>query len=218
MNISKNLTKIQEEIAPCKPKIIAVTKYFDESGIIAAYESGIRDFAENRVVDACNKFEKLPEYIKNSSKFHLIGHLQTNKVKKAVGLFELIHSVDSLKLANTISEEALSKNIVQKILLQINNADEEAKYGLRKNEIEQTFAKVLSLKGVQIEGLMTIAPLSDDEKYLQKLFQEIIQIKDNIEKIFGYNLREVSMGMSNDYKIAAREGATIIRIGRKLFN
>ncbi len=215
--ISENLSLIKEEIAPYTPKIVAVTKYFDESGIVEAYNAGIRDFGENRIQDAFEKIEKLPESIKESSRFHLIGHLQTNKVKKAVGVFDLIHSVDSVKLAEAISEEALKQSVVQKILLQVNNADEETKFGFKAVEMEEVFSQIVKHRGVKIEGLMTIAPLSEDEEYLRKLFQEIIQIKDKITTKFGYNLKEVSMGMSNDYKIAAEEGSTIIRVGRRLF-
>jgi len=224
--ISENLALIQQEIAPYTPKIVAVTKYFDEMGIVNAYEAGLRDFGENRVQDALAKIEKLPAHIRENSKFHLIGHLQTNKVKKAVGVFDLIHSVDSIKLAAAISEEARNKSTVQKILLQVNTADEEGKFGFAKGEIEGAFEEILALEegaesagsgGIKIEGLMTIAPISRDEEYLRMLFREIIQIKDKITTKFSYNLNEISMGMSDDYGIAVTEGSTIIRIGRKLF-
>ena len=215
--ISDNLLEITKEIAPYTPKIIAVTKYTDENSIIEAYNAGIRDFGENRVVDAIAKIEKLPEYVRENSRFHLIGHLQTNKVKKAVGYFDMIHSVDTLKLAQAINEEAARKGIVQKILLQVNNANEESKFGLDKGDTESIFGEILSLKNLEIKGLMTIAPISDDENYLRGLFKEIIQIKDKISKKYNYNLSEVSMGMSNDYKIAAQEGSTMIRVGRRLF-
>ncbi len=216
--ISDNLSLIQREIAPYKPRIVAVTKYFDEQYMIKAYEAGIRDFGENRVQDALEKIENLPDDIRKQVNFHLIGHLQSNKVKKTVGIFDLIHSVDSVKLAEVISNESASIGIKQKILLQINNADEVSKFGFSKDEIEDAFCKIKNLDGVDIQGLMTIAPLSNDEKYLKKLFQEIIQIKDTIETKFGYNLKEISMGMSNDYKIAACNGSTILRVGRKLFS
>lgn len=216
--VLENLSQLKQEIAPYTPKIIAVTKYYDESKVIEAYEAGLRDFGENRVQDAIAKFSKLPDEIRQNSTFHLIGHLQTNKVKKAVGEFDYIHSVDSLKLAEAISETAKAKGIVQKIFLQINNAGEEQKSGLSPQELFRDFKNIISLKNLEITGLMTIAPLIDDEKELRRLFQEIIQIKDKIKTEFGYNLREISMGMSNDFRIAIEEGSTIIRIGRKLFN
>lgn len=215
--LSENLEKIKQEIAPYTPKIIAVTKYFDETAIIEGYQAGLRDFGENRVLDAVEKINKLPIEVKENSIFHLIGHLQTNKVKKAVGVFEYIHSVDSVKLAKAIGETATEKGVVQKILLQINNANEESKYGFEKNEVIESFGEIVANEGLNIVGLMTIAPLSDDEEFLQGLFKEIIQIKDIILDKYGYNLSEISMGMSNDYKIAAREGSTCIRVGRKLF-
>ena len=215
--LSENLEKIKQEIAPYTPKIIAVTKYFDETAIIEGYEAGLRDFGENRVLDAIEKIDKLPSEIKENSNFHLIGHLQTNKVRKAVGVFDYIHSVDSVKLAKAIGETATEKDVVQKILLQINNANEESKYGFGKNEVVESFGEIVAIEGLNVVGLMTIAPLSDDEAFLQGLFKEIIQIKDIILNKYGYNLSEISMGMSNDYKIAVQEGSTCIRVGRKLF-
>jgi len=216
--VLENLSKLKQEIAPYTPKIIAVTKYYDESKLIEAYEAGLRDFGENRVQDAITKFQKLPDEIRQNSNFHLIGHLQTNKVKKAVGEFDYIHSVDSLKLAELISETAGTKGIVQKIFLQINNAGEEQKSGMSPDDLFRDFKSIISLKNLEVVGLMTIAPLIEDEKVLRGLFQEIIQIKDKIREKFGYNLNETSMGMSNDFRIAIEEGSTIIRIGRKLFN
>ena len=124
--VEYNLSELRKEIVPYKPIIIAVTKYFGADKLIEAYNDGLRDFAENRVQDALEKFGSLPDEIKQNSRFHLIGHLQSNKVKKAVGNFDLIHSVDSMKLAEAVSKEALQKGIVQKILLQVNNANEEA--------------------------------------------------------------------------------------------
>ena len=115
--IKQYLLQIQEEIAPFKPNIIAVTKYFDENAIIAAYNAGIRDFAESRAVEAIAKINNLPEEIKQNSRFHFIGHLQTNKVKKVVNHFDFIHSVDSYKIAEAISQEASKINKTQNILL-----------------------------------------------------------------------------------------------------
>ena len=117
--VEYNLSELRKEIVPYKPIIIAVTKYFGADKLIEAYNDGLRDFGENRVQDALEKFGSLPEEIKQNSRFHLIGHLQSNKVKKAVGSFDLIHSIDSLKLATSVSEHALAKGIVQKILLQV---------------------------------------------------------------------------------------------------
>lgn len=215
--VKRNLLQIQEDIAPYKPNIIAVTKYFDENAIIEAYNAGLRDFAESRVIEAIEKINKLPAEIKDNSKFHFIGHLQTNKVKKAVKYFDYIHSVDSLKLAKVISDEAQNLGKVQKILLQINNAEEEQKFGLSKDEICEIFNSIKELPAIEITGVMNMAPLGASENELDVLFSEVAEIKSKLEKDFNCELNEISMGMSQDYKIAVRHGATMVRIGRKLF-
>jgi len=216
--IRENLAQIQEEIAPYTPNIIAVTKYFDESKIIEAYDAGLRDFGEARVLEAIEKIEKLPKEIRENSTFHLIGHLQTNKAHKAVGNFDYIHSVDTLKLAEALSEESLKLGVKQKIFLQVNNANEEQKFGFSKDEMFQLFDKIRTLKGIEIVGLMNMAPFGLDEQELIKLFGDIRELRDNLEKEFDCTLKEISMGMSGDYKEAVVAGATMIRIGRKLFS
>lgn len=215
--VKRNLLQIQEDIAPYKPNIIAVTKYFDENAIIAAYNAGLRDFAESRVVEAVEKIEKLPTEIRENSRFHFIGHLQTNKVKKVVRYFDYIHSVDSLKLARVISEEAQNIGKVQKVLLQVNNANEEQKFGFSKGEVDEIFPTIQRLLSFAISGLMNIAPFGASECELDRLFGEIAEIKSKLEKDFDCELKELSMGMSQDYKVAVKHGATMIRIGRKLF-
>lgn len=215
--IQKNLLQIQEEIAPYRPNIIAVTKYFDGNAIIEAYNAGLRNFAESRVIEASEKINNLPQEIRKNSKFHFIGHLQTNKVKKVIEIFEYIHSVDSVKLAEKISEEAGKIGKTQKILIQINNAGEEQKFGFAKDEVFDAFAKIILLKNLDVRGVMNMAPLGASEDELTRLFSEIREIRDNLEKEFDCKLNDISMGMSQDYKIAAREGSTMLRIGRKLF-
>lgn len=215
--IKTNLQLIKQKIAPCTPNIIAVTKYFDYTAVVAAYNAGIRDFGENRVNDALEKMGMLDKTILSNSRFHLIGHLQGNKVKKAVGKFDLIQSVDTLDLAEHISKEAQKQGIVQKVLIQINNAKELQKTGFYSEEIMGIFSKIVDLKGIKVCGLMNMAPLSDDKEYLRKLFLNIKDIKTDLEQKYHYELSELSMGMSNDYDIAAAVGATMIRIGRKLF-
>lgn len=216
--VRENLLQIQEDIAPYKPNIIAVTKYFDENAIISAYNAGIRNFAESRAIEAIKKINNLPEEIRRNSKFHFIGHLQSNKVKKVVSNFDYIHSVDSLKIAEIISEEAGKIGKIQNILLQINNASEKQKSGFSKEEISEVFPKLQKLSFINIIGLMNIAPLNAQENELDKLFEEIAQIRRDFEVRFNCKLGELSMGMSQDYKIAVRHGATMLRIGRKLYN
>lgn len=216
-NIRKNLLQIQEDIAPYTPNIIAVTKYFDKDAIIAAYNAGLRNFGESRVIEAIKKIQDLPDEIRDNSKFHFIGHLQTNKVKKTIEYFDYIHSLDSLKLAEIISEEAEKVGKIQNVFLQLNNANEEQKFGFSKDEIFQNFEPINKLPNLKIVGLMNMAPLGADDDELYKLFSDVVSTRDDLEKQFNCELKEISMGMSQDYKIAARCGATMLRVGRKLF-
>lgn len=216
--IKENLLHIKKDIAPYTPNIIAVTKYFDESKIIQAYEAGLRDFGEARVLEAIEKISKLPQEIRTNSRFHLIGHLQTNKVKNAVGNFDYIHSVDSLKLAQLISEEAKKIGIKQKIFLQVNNANEEQKFGFSKDEISTGFEIIKLLDGIEVVGLMNMAPLGLEKSELIGLFKDIVNLRDTLEEKYDCTLKEISMGMSGDYKEATVAGATMIRVGRRLFS
>lgn len=215
--VRENLLQIQEDIAPYKPNIIAVTKYFDENAIIEAYNAGLRDFAESRVIEAVEKINNLPAEIRNNSKFHFIGHLQTNKVKKVLPTFDYIHSVDSLKLAKVISDEALVLRKVQNVFLQVNNANEEQKFGLSKKDIFEVFPQAKALPSINIVGIMNMAPLGASDDELNRLFEDVLNIKNELEQKFNCELKELSMGMSQDYKIAVKHGATMLRIGRKLF-
>lgn len=209
--ISENLNRILTFAKEFNPKIIAVTKYYTVEIMEEAYKAGLRHFGENRVLDAIEKINLLKEEVASNSHYHLIGHLQKNKAKKAVGVFDLIHSVDSVELAGQIDNVAGQKGIVQKILIQVNNAFEEQKSGIAPLQLESLIESISALKNVSLEGLMTIAPLTDDTVYLGKLFKEMRELKEK------FHLKELSMGMSNDYKIALQEGATMIRLGRKLF-
>ncbi|MDR1327379.1 MAG: YggS family pyridoxal phosphate-dependent enzyme [Heliobacteriaceae bacterium] len=209
--IKRNLEKVKEDIAHYQPNIIAVTKYFDESAITEAYHAGLRDFGESRVIEAAEKINRLEKQVREDSKFHLIGHLQSNKVKKAVSTFDLIQSADSVKLARLISEEAQKIGKVQDILLQLNNSGEEQKFGFSKEELLEALPEIQRLPGVSVKGIMTMAPLGAGEAELERLFAQAVQVKEIC------NLQEISMGMSQDYKTAARMGSTMLRIGRKLF-
>ena len=216
--IRKNLNEIRERIVPFKPNIVAVTKYFDETAIVAAYACGLRDFAESRTVEAIEKIYRLPSEIRETSRFHFIGHLQGNKVRKTVENFDLIQSVDSLKLAVKISDVATGIGKVQDVLLQLNNANEIQKFGFSKPELFENFSKILSLPNVRVKGLMSMSPLGADEAVVRGLYSEISRIKSELEAKFDCVLSDISMGMSQDYVIAAQEGATMLRIGRKLFS
>lgn len=215
--VKTNLLRIQEEIEPSKPRIIAVTKYFAQDAIIGAYKAGLRDFGESRVIEACEKIESLSEDIRKNSTFHFIGHLQTNKVKQAIKTFDYIHSVDSVKLAQVINDNAKQIGKVQKVLLQVNNANEEQKFGFSRDEIIEDFEQIQKLSNLEINGIMNMAPLNATENEIQVLFEDVINIKKEIEQKYNCRLNEISMGMSQDYKIAAKVGSTMLRLGRILF-
>lgn len=212
-----NIKKIRAQIAPYRPAAVAVTKYFGAGEIIKYYEAGFRDFGENRVKDALEKMEKLPADVLKNSRFHLIGHLQTNKAKLACGNFYLIQSVDSVKLADALNEAAEHKGIIQKILLQINNAKEEQKSGFYPEEIKKACAEIIKMPNLKIEGVMNMAPLNSSDEELHYLFRNIKQINDELQSEFKLELKQISMGMSRDYMIALEEGASMIRLGRILF-
>ena len=215
--VELNLNAIKQKIAHYNVKIIAVTKYFGLKAMQAGYEAGIRDFAESRANESIKKIQMLPDEIRKNSTFHFIGHLQSNKAEKVVKHFDVIHSVDSLKIAQAISKAACSLNKKEKIFLQINNAGEEQKSGYDKEQLKKEFIKILALDGVDILGLMNMAPLGADKETLEFLFSDIKNFRDELEKEYEVTLPELSMGMSDDYEIAVKNGATMIRIGRKLF-
>ena len=215
--VKRNLAEIEKSIAPCKPKIVAVTKYYGLDAVISGYKVGLRDFGESRALESVEKIKRLPKEIRQGSRFHFIGHLQTNKVDTVVEHFDYIHSVDSLKLARSISKAACSLNKREKILLQVNNAREEQKFGYDVEGLKADFKEILSLESVDVCGLMNMAPINASDELLHSLFRGLRELRDELQQEFGVDLPELSMGMSDDYLVAVQEGATIIRIGRKLF-
>ncbi len=216
--IKSNLLQIQEKIVPYTVNIIAVTKYYDETVMLDAYKTGLRHFGESKAVEAVKKIDKLPYDVKENSVFHFIGHLQSNKVKLVVNHFDYIHSVDSLKIANLISEEALKIGKKQNIFLQLNNANEEQKYGFDKQTLLSSFEEIINFKGLNVLGLMNIAPLNASKDELGVLFADVKNFQKELEDKFKIKLNDISMGMSNDYDIAVSNGATWVRIGTKLFS
>lgn len=215
-NVLKNLQSIKVDTT--KTKIIAVTKYVDTNKMIEAYEAGIKDFAESKFQDAEDKRKKLPPDIEKDIIWHFIGHLQTNKAKKITGNYKYIHSIDSLKLAKCINEEAKNKGIKQKILIQVNIADEETKFGFELESIKEVFSEIIILDSINVAGLMTIGPNTKDQSSIRKTFKELRQLRDNLQEKFNCRIPELSMGMSSDYKIAIEEGSTMIRLGQVLFS
>ena len=206
-----NLEVIKENIKGYNPKIVAVTKYFSAEHLVEAWRVGLRDFGESRVIESVEKINSLDDEIRLSSNYHFIGHLQRNKAKKAAGVFSLIQSVESEELLNELSTIARSKGIIQKILIQVNNSFEETKTGIAPSQLDKFLDIAQNTANIEVQGLMTMAPLGADELTLGRLFSEMRKLKEK------HSLQELSMGMSDDYKIAVQEGATIIRIGRALF-
>jgi PLP dependent protein len=220
--IAENLARLRVKIdetckrsgrLPDDVKLIAVSKYFGVDAIIEAKNCGLTDFGENRAQELTLKYEKLG----NSVTWHFIGTLQKNKVKYAVNAAELIHSVDSLELVEEINFRAEKHVKVQKILLEVKTSNEETKSGLEtENEILGLVKRCSELKNVELKGLMTMAPLTDDINIIRKSFRDLFNLKDRINNK-GYNLTELSMGMTSDFEIAIEEGATMIRIGSAIF-
>ncbi|HQJ46688.1 MAG TPA: YggS family pyridoxal phosphate-dependent enzyme, partial [Ignavibacteriaceae bacterium] len=194
-------------------RIIAVSKYFGVDSILEAKKCGLTDFGENRAQELVLKFERL----QNEVIWHFIGTLQKNKVKYVVNSAELIHSVDSVELVEEINKRAEKIEKVQKILLEIKTSGEETKSGLETEiEILNLVKKCSELKNIKLTGLMTMAPLTDDVNIIRKSFRDLRNLKNKINNK-GYNLTELSMGMTSDFEIAIEEGATMIRIGSAIF-
>ncbi len=194
-------------------KIIAVSKNFGVTEIETAYKEGIRNFGENKAQELDAKFSELG----NKPIWHFIGNLQRNKVRFVVKSAEYIHSVSSLMLASEINKYAAKNNKVQKVLLQVKTSDEETKSGLTdKSEVFDLANYCKEFQNIELVGLMTIAPFTDDKKIIRESFGYLRNLKEKINEN-GYNLTELSMGMSNDFEIAIEEGATMLRIGSAIF-
>ena len=195
--------------------LIAVSKTKPADMIREAYQSGIRDFGENKVQEICDKYEQLPDDIR----WHMIGHLQRNKVKQVIDKAVLIHSVDSVRLAEQIEEEAAKKGICVDILLEVNVADEESKFGFRLEETEQAIRDISVFPHISIKGLMTIAPFVENSEQNRPVFKELNQFYVDMQRknIDNVNMNMLSMGMTGDYEVAIEEGATLVRVGTGIF-
>ncbi len=200
---------------PSEVKLIAVSKTKPVSMIEEAIACGQTVFGENKVQELCDKIPQLPANLE----WHLIGHLQRNKVKYIVDKVALIHSVDTVRLAKQISQEAVKAGVTVQILLEVNVAREESKFGFMEEEVEEAVREIAAFPNIQIVGLMTIAPfVADPEEnriYFKKLHQLCVDInKKNIDNI---RMSELSMGMTGDYEVAIEEGATMVRVGTGIF-
>ena len=195
--------------------LIAVSKTKPVEMLQEIYDCGCRDFGENKVQEIMDKYDKLP----NDIRWHMIGHLQTNKVKYIVDKVYMIHSVDSIKLAKEISKEAVKKNVTVKVLLEVNVAKEETKFGLLTEEVLDFYKEIIDLPGLKVCGLMTIAPYVENSEENRQHFVNLKQLMVDIEseKTDNISVGELSMGMTGDYEVAIEEGATYVRVGTGIF-
>ncbi len=193
-------------------KLIAVTKTVDINRIKEAVEAGLRIFGENRVQEALPKLKELGRIVS----WHFIGHLQTNKVKDVAGNFDLIHAVDSLRLSEEIDRQAKKRDIVQEILIEVKLSEEESKFGMPEKGVLPLIERASEFENIKILGLMTIPPFFNDAEKTRPYFKRLREIRNEAVKK-GFNLSELSMGMSHDFEIAIEEGATMVRIGTAIF-
>lgn len=222
--IRENLREVENKIcAACahagrsreEVTLIAVSKTKPVEMLEACIGEGVTVFGENKVQELCGKYEQLP---KNLS-WHMIGHLQRNKVKYITDKVSLIHSVDSLRLAEAISEDAAKKNVTVPILIEVNVAEEDSKFGVRTEDTLNLVRQISTLPGVQIKGLMTIAPYTENPEENRHVFRTLKQLCVDIaaKNIDNVSMSILSMGMTGDYEIAIEEGATMVRVGTGIF-
>lgn len=222
--IAQNIRQVESRIdAACSRSgrdrqdvtLIAVSKTKPVSMLMEAYDYGCRHFGENKVQELVDKYEQMPKDIK----WHMIGHLQRNKVKYVVDKAYLIHGVDSLRLAEEISKEAIKKNIIAHILVEVNVAGEETKFGTSGEEALALVRKISDLPSIQVEGLMTIAPYVENPEKNREYFKSLYQLSVDISRknIDNVNMDVLSMGMTGDYEVAVEEGATYVRVGTGIF-
>jgi hypothetical protein len=215
MSIEANIKEVEKRIgracekagrSPDEVTLVAVTKTFPPEAVRAAFAAGLRNFGENRVQEAK---AKLPELDLNPRPtWHMVGHLQTNKAKEALRLFDIIHSVDSIRLAQELSRKAEGKI---PILLEVNISAEGSKYGFSEEELSQAIEQISPLPNLELRGLMTMAPIAADPEEVRPFFRKLRQLRDSL------GLAYLSMGMTDDFEVAIEEGATIVRIGRAIF-
>jgi pyridoxal phosphate enzyme (YggS family) len=216
MSIEGNVKDIQRRIAAACERagrstddveLVAVTKTIDTPAIEEAFHAGVRHFGENRVQEAAPKIERLAT-IRPELTWHMVGHLQTNKAKTAADIFDIIQSIDSLRLAEALSGRSQRR---LPVLIEVNVGGEESKSGLPPSELDEAVERIARLPNLRVDGLMTIAPWVEDAEEVRPVFRRLRQIRDAL------GLRHLSMGMTGDFEVAIEEGATMVRIGRAIF-
>lgn len=215
--VEENIQRVCERAGRDRKEVtlIAVSKTKPVDMLREIYDAGIRVFGENKVQELVDKYEVLPGDIK----WQMIGHLQRNKVKYIIDKVDLIHSVDSIRLAETIDKEAEKKGITAKILIEVNVAKEDTKFGLMPEEVDDFIEQLANYKHIQVQGLMTIAPFVSDPEENRPIFARLRELSVDIGKknVDNINMSVLSMGMTNDYQVAIEEGATMVRVGTGIF-
>jgi pyridoxal phosphate enzyme (YggS family) len=221
-SITENLDRVREQIAAAAAKasrsandveLVAISKAHPVEMVREAIEAGQSLFGESRVQEARTKIPDLPSNIR----WHFVGHLQKNKVRQALPLFEMIHSVDSLALAQDINRIAEEEGSFPRVLLEVNVAGEGSKFGFSSDQLRQQIGALLALPRLSIEGLMCIPPLVTESEDSRKFFVEVRELRDSLEKEFSLKLPQLSMGMTQDFSIGIEEGATLVRVGTAIF-
>jgi len=221
-SVAENLERVREQVAEAAAKVgravdeiqlIAISKTHDAEKVRAAYGAGQTLFGESRVQEARAKIPELPSNLR----WHFVGHLQKNKIRHALPLFELFHSVDSLALAQEMSRIADEEGMHPRVLLEVNVAGEASKFGFARTALRGEMEQLLALRRLTIEGLMTIPPLASEAEASRTFFVQLRELRDGLESEFQMKLPRLSMGMTNDFAIAVEEGATLVRVGTAIF-
>jgi pyridoxal phosphate enzyme (YggS family) len=221
-SVAQKLIEVREKLVqaawrsgrdPDEITLVAVSKTYPASQVQEAVNIGQQVFGESYLQEALKKASVLPSYLD----WHLIGHLQTNKIRRALGLFSLIHGVHSLVLARNIDKIAREKNILPRLLLEVNVSGETSKFGFTPGTLEACMEELLALQCIRIDGLMTMVPYVPDPEDSRSFFAQLREYRDHLARQTGTPLGTLSMGMSSDYQIAVEEGATLVRVGSSIF-
>jgi pyridoxal phosphate enzyme (YggS family) len=221
-SIAENLERVREQIAQAAAKanrnagdveLVAISKTYDAAKVREAIESGQTLFGESRVQEARVKIPELPSNLR----WHFVGHLQKNKIRHALPLFELIHSVDSLALAQDVNRIAEEDGLHPRVLLEVNVAGEGSKFGFTPEKLREDLENLLALSRLSILGLMTIPPIADEAEASRKHFVQLREVRDRLQTEFHVDLAQLSMGMTQDFAVAVEEGATLVRVGTAIF-
>src|SRR5438105_5458965 len=221
-SISENLERVREQIARAAAKVgrvasdvelVAITKTHPAEQVREAIEAGQNLFGESRIQEARAKIPELP----SSVHWHFVGHLQKNKVRQALPLFEMIHSIDSLELAQDINRVANEEGLHPRVLLEVNMAGEGSKFGFSSERLRDEMEELLALSRLSILGLMTIPPVAEEAEESRKYFVQLRELRDRLKTEFRVDLAQLSMGMTQDFPVAIEEGATLVRVGTAIF-